>query len=340
MVSHRDRLDGDLAAGGEQRVDRGEVRGPVLLADGLDHLDADDRVVLAGGLAVVDQLQVDQVPTRAGLREPLPGQRGLLGGDRDGGDRAPRWAARIGECAPAAADLEHPGAPATSAWSRMPSILRSCAASRSSSALLEPGRGVGHRGVEELARTGRWTGRSAPDVLARAVEELRVRGAAACRRTPAASAAGRDDRGEALGERGQQVGEVGVLAGRPVAGHVGLAEADLGVGAEAGEEGLGADDLHLGRVRSAGAPGLAVGERQAHGGAAGGRLEDRRGDPGLERRAGRAGDAGPAVGGDVSHCVPSWGWCAGRGEMGSRRSHSQIPCIRISRLVRWVMSGM
>ena len=65
VVRHRDRLDGDLAAGGEHPVDGLEVGLPVLPADGLDHLDRDDGVVLALHVAVVAQLDRDLVGAEA-----------------------------------------------------------------------------------------------------------------------------------------------------------------------------------------------------------------------------------------------------------------------------------
>ncbi len=51
----------DPAARCENAIDRGEVVGPVLKADRLDHLDADDGVVGPGDLAVVAQLDVDEI---------------------------------------------------------------------------------------------------------------------------------------------------------------------------------------------------------------------------------------------------------------------------------------
>ena len=49
VVRHRDRLDGDAAAGGEDLVDRLEVGAPELVADGLDHLDGQHGVVRRPG---------------------------------------------------------------------------------------------------------------------------------------------------------------------------------------------------------------------------------------------------------------------------------------------------
>ena len=53
-----------------------------------------------------------------------------------------------------------------------------------------------------------------------------------------------DQRRHVAGERGEQIGEVGARAGVPIAGHVGLAEADLGVGGETGEERVRSVDHH------------------------------------------------------------------------------------------------
>ena len=56
-----DRLQRDPAARCKDAVDRGEVVGPVLQTDRLDHLDTHDGVVGPGDLAVVAQLDVDKV---------------------------------------------------------------------------------------------------------------------------------------------------------------------------------------------------------------------------------------------------------------------------------------
>ena len=59
----------------------------------------------------------------------------------------------------------------------------------------------------------------------------------------------RHDRGEPLGERQQQLGQVGAGRGPPVAGHVGLADPDLRMVGESFEEGQRADDLEHRPVR-------------------------------------------------------------------------------------------
>ena len=62
----------DPAAGSEEPVKGGEVGGPVGLPDGLDHLDADDGVVLAVDLAVVLHAHLDE-PGQAGGLPPAHG---------------------------------------------------------------------------------------------------------------------------------------------------------------------------------------------------------------------------------------------------------------------------
>ena len=100
-----------LPPGRSARIDRLEVRRVVLGADRLEHLDRDDGVVLALDVAVVAQLDVDQV-LEAGRADPLAGEVVLLPRDRDGGHPAAELAGGVeGEAAPAGPDLEdvHPG---------------------------------------------------------------------------------------------------------------------------------------------------------------------------------------------------------------------------------------
>ena len=234
VVRHRDRLDRDLATGREQLVDRGEVGRPVLLADRLDHLDADDRVVLAGDLAVVDELEVD---VDTGRGEPLLGEGRLLGRQRHRGHLGTALRGTDRQGAPSAADLEHPRARGDVASSRIASILRVCAASRCLLGALEPGGGVGHRRVEE--RREQIVGQVVVgvDVLARALDRV----ALVVRQLLVDEDAEllqrhRHDRRHPLGERLSRSARSVSFASGPVAGHVGLAEPDLGLGAEPGEE--------------------------------------------------------------------------------------------------------
>ena len=108
-MAHQDRLDRDLAARRQVLVDGREVAGPELLADRLDHLDGDDRVVLALDVAVVADLDLGEVvePT---LLDPLGAELGLLPGQRDRRDGGAAFGGPDRERAPAAADLEHAGA--------------------------------------------------------------------------------------------------------------------------------------------------------------------------------------------------------------------------------------
>ena len=64
MVQH-DGLEPDPTVGRDEPVEGGEIGRPVALTDRFDHLDADDRVVLALGVAVVAQLHVDAIADTA-----------------------------------------------------------------------------------------------------------------------------------------------------------------------------------------------------------------------------------------------------------------------------------
>ena len=108
MVREQDRLHADLAARRERTVERGEVGGPVLVADRFDHLDAHDRVVPTFDVAVVAQLHVDAT-RHPGAPRTLACQRGLLLRQREGGDGRTSLGGAHGERAPAGADLEHSG---------------------------------------------------------------------------------------------------------------------------------------------------------------------------------------------------------------------------------------
>src|SRR5665213_2872182 len=98
-----DRLQRDPAAGCENAVDRGEVSRPVLLADRLDHFDAHDGVVGPGDLAVVAQLDVDEIAYAGQLgapdRPPL-----LLARQRHSGDAGASTGSTDRELTPAGTD--------------------------------------------------------------------------------------------------------------------------------------------------------------------------------------------------------------------------------------------
>ena len=195
-MRHGDRLDGDLPAGREEPVEGGEVGGPVGLADRLDHLDADDGVVLAVDLAVVLQSDVHAVG-HAGRVDPLAGELQLLSGEGDRGDLGSSLRRADGERAPSGADLQQPGAAAYAGEVEDPvDLAQLCLLEPGRGlhglALVEPRRGVGHRRVQEGGEQVVAQVVVGGDVVARAVEGvLVVDGGRACRRRPAAAATAR-----------------------------------------------------------------------------------------------------------------------------------------------------
>src|SRR5690606_19305960 len=101
-----DRLD-DRAAAGLQATPQGlEVRRPVALADGLEHLDRDDAVVAAGFVAVVAQREARAFVV-AGALDARARPLELLGRQREAGYRQTALRRELGEGAPAAANLQH-----------------------------------------------------------------------------------------------------------------------------------------------------------------------------------------------------------------------------------------
>ena len=117
--------------GSRRAIARLEERLEVLGADRLEHLDRDDRVVGAADVAVVAQLDVDEV-LQAGRADALAGQVVLRLRDRDRRHPAAELAGRVErEAAPARPDLEHVLSPrcrpARSAMSRY--LLRWASAS-------------------------------------------------------------------------------------------------------------------------------------------------------------------------------------------------------------------
>src|SRR5690606_21053805 len=102
VVAHGDELDRRATAGlqvSRQAVD--EIR-PVLAAERLDHLDADDRVELARSVAIILLAEND-----AGMLATRPGQ--LLVGQADRRHLATLAGKVVRQRAPAAADLEKAG---------------------------------------------------------------------------------------------------------------------------------------------------------------------------------------------------------------------------------------
>ena len=151
-----------------------------------------------------------------------------------------------------------------------------------------------------------------------------------------------DQGGDPGGGHGEEAGQV---LGVPGAGHVGLAEADEVVASEARVELVGTVDVHR-RAALAEATARATLD---HGDveAVDGGVEETPGDGGGDRGAGAAAqrlEGGHALrGGDgcalvasvllEGHRTPSCRW-VGRGRIGSRRAHSQMPWARISALPR------
>ena len=124
--------------------------GVVLGADGLEHLDRDDRVVRALDVAVVAQLDVHEV-LEAGRADALAREVVLLLRDRDRGHAAAELAGGVQrEAAPARADLEHVHARAGSpAPLGDPPVLGPLGVGERLVRRLEDRARVGHRLVEE-----------------------------------------------------------------------------------------------------------------------------------------------------------------------------------------------
>ena len=162
----------------------------------------------------------------------------------------------------------------------------------------------------------------------------RRRGAAV--RAPAARGVG-----QPLGERQQQLGEVRVRAGAPVAGHVAPRRCrSWGGGRAARTAPAGA------RSRAPAGPPVAVagvarpsrlpsGMSDVDRHPSGHGLHDASGHRGAQARAAGAGvGAGRSGWADRGHRTLSSGAWVGRGCTGRRRSQSRMPCQRMSRLTR------
>ncbi len=83
----------------------GEILRPVFLADMLEHADGDDEIVWLGHVTVIDEADVGEL-VEPGAREPRLRVFRLRLGKRDAGDADAGSRRRLGEAAPAAADLE------------------------------------------------------------------------------------------------------------------------------------------------------------------------------------------------------------------------------------------
>ena len=243
--------------GAQNAIDRGEVRRPKFRTDGLDHLDADDRVVATRDLAIVEQLNIDPVGRRrlaAPGAAPTPAARAT---SVTVVTCAPRQAART-------ASSPHP-VPISSSWvsavnagqveqpidlaslRRLERLVRCRPPKRSRSS-----RSSSHR---ETGRTGRSTSRSA----------------ARCSLVPHAgrwlpTAAGEPGTSDGLAvagsgtrpgiRRANGVSKAGQVVGVPLGGHVAFAEPDQAVVADATEERIGSVNAHDRRAFAAAAPAL------------------------------------------------------------------------------------
>jgi hypothetical protein len=111
IVPHGHRLQADPPLRCEQVLQGTEIGGPVLPADRLDHLHADDGVVAAvvsGEFAVVQQVDAHLAGYRR-PRCPVARERGVLGHVGYGADEGAALGGPHREFAPAGADLQHAG---------------------------------------------------------------------------------------------------------------------------------------------------------------------------------------------------------------------------------------
>ncbi len=105
-VRKRDRLEAQPPTGPQHAIADTEERVEVLGPDRFEHLDRDDRVVRALHVAVVAQLDVDEV-VESGGPDALARKLELLARDRHRGDPAAELAGGVqGEATPASPDLE------------------------------------------------------------------------------------------------------------------------------------------------------------------------------------------------------------------------------------------
>ena len=250
-----------------------------------------------------------------------------------------------GQLAPAGADLQHVHARPDAA--PCPACRRSCGAGRRRAS--RPGGRTrptssswSRRGT---SRTARWTGRSGGGCCSREpVDRVALLAAAAApRRSGARSVAAAGGRAWRAGPR-TAVSRSASSVAVPVAHHVRLAEADLGVAAEPVEERRGAHDPHHRRLRAAAADALAAGRTRParaacapRGGRAASAMRARSADVRWGGQAGPDALGGPrhevvvrpSGDGVRGHWTPSCGAWRGRGMTGRRRSHSAMPCRRM-----------
>ncbi len=324
-----------------------EERRPELGPDGLDHLDADDRVVAALDLAVVAQLHVD--PARhAGPRRTLTRQRGLLVGEREGGDRGATARGPHRQRAPAGADLEQvrPEADAggveqlvdLASLGELQGVAGGEARARVRHRLVQEEREEVVREVVVTLDVAPGTG---PGVLLPGGRPVHVE--------PPQALHPRGDQARHARREGRQHrrGVVGV----PVAGHERLTEADQAVGAEPPEERVAAH-THQGGVGPPATDDPAVGETHAQHQARDHAQEEAAGDGRVHRPVpGRRRELLPRARGPrlpigerqcfrhPSPHTPSCTGAGGRGTTGSRRNHNRMPCSRINVVTRWPARG-
>ena len=232
VVRHGDGLQADPAARRQQPVERARSTRPVALADRLDHLARRRWRRTALDVAVVAQF-ARSPGGQPGRGDPLCGERAAVLTRSSIGDHgAPRLAARSAS-SPQPVPISSSRVPGPSpARSSRRSILRRCAAPAGArlppAGLLcpvEQGRGVGHGLVEEEREQLVGQVVVLAHVLAGTFSCLPVGGRRAAD----------DDRAQPLQPGRDEVGDVrrpgrsAARSGRravPVAGHVGLAEAD------------------------------------------------------------------------------------------------------------------
>src|SRR5665811_816437 len=286
VMLHQNGLNDHPATRRQQPVDRREIRRPILFADGLDHLDADDRVIDACDLPVVDQLEID---VDTGFGKPLTRKGGLFRRNRDCGDLRAALRGPDGERSPATPDLKNtcPVAHVGEVEDRI-HFAQLCRLQVLACAV-EERRRVRQGGIQELCEQFVGQVVVALDVAARAVDGVAfVPRQPLIHESPETLQGFGDEVCEALGEWGQEVGEIGVRTGRPVAGHVCLTETDLCVFAQPSEERSWTYHAHLGRIGPGVTPDGAIGERQPYVDAVDRRAHNRLGYPSLRRCLGGA----------------------------------------------------
>ena len=305
--------------GASSRSQTAKYVGPVLLAHRLEHLDRDDPVEAAVQLAVVAEQDLDPVARGRPRARAARASSLCSAGDGDGGDPAAAGGGRVDRhAAPAGADLEHVVARAdagqvaasgrTSAAARRPAS-RPARTRRRSRSWSRPG----------TARTARSTGRSGGRCWRGAGGRVPLACAARSGSYDAAQPLQRPRHQlrQPLGERRQHPGQV---VGVPLAGHVGLAEADLAGAAEAVEEGV-RPDLHARRARLP-AQRLPVRARSPPAARSPAAERVRTAARAIRARAGRRGGGGIV---ERGHPTPPCGVWSGRRTRGTPRSHSLTP---------------